>query len=192
MSKIETSLHSPARRSWVRWTLAGVVGVAAAAAGLSWRLRHENGSPLALPLPADPASAEFWQMRFARTDGSELEMSTLRGRPLLLNFWGTWCPPCVTEMPELDRFAQTYGSQGWQVLGLAVDNPGAVRAHLAKSPVSYLIALAGFEGSTLSRRLGNEQGGLPFTVMFNPGGNIVQRKAGATDLAELSRWVRGT
>ena len=188
MSESQNSPRSPGRRSWARWTLAGVVGGAAAAAGLGWRLRQESGP--ALPLPADPASAEFWQMRFARTDGSELEMSTLRGQPLLLNFWGTWCPPCVTEMPELDRFAQTYASQRWQVLGLAVDNPGAVRAHLIKSPVSYLIALAGFEGSTLSRRLGNEQGGLPFTVMFNASGNIVQRKAGATDLAELSRWVK--
>ncbi len=117
-------------------------------------------------------------------------MAALRGRPLLLNFWGTWCPPCVKEMPELDRFARQFKAQGWQVVGLAVDNPKAVREFLARAPVSYAIGLAGFEGSDLARTLGNDASGLPYTVAFAASGNVLQRKAGATTLDELTRWAQ--
>jgi hypothetical protein len=76
-------------------------------------------------------------------------------------------------------------------VGLAVDNPKAVREFLARTPVSYTIGLAGFEGSELTRTLGNTQSGLPFTVAFNRHGAVSHRKAGATTLEELSTWARG-
>lgn len=117
-------------------------------------------------------------------------MATLQGQPLLLNFWGSWCPPCVAEMPELDRFAREMAPAGWRVLGLAVDNPKAVREFLATRPVGYTIALAGFEGADLSRQLGNTQGGLPYTVAFNAAGQVVHQKAGQTTLAELRSWAQ--
>ncbi|MBC7717365.1 MAG: TlpA family protein disulfide reductase, partial [Pseudorhodobacter sp.] len=81
-------------------------------------------------------------------------MADLRGKPLLLNFWATWCPPCVKEMPLLDAFYQTHRARGWQVVGLAVDSPTPVRAFLERVPVSFPIGLAGMEGSELSRALG--------------------------------------
>jgi hypothetical protein len=76
-------------------------------------------------------------------------------------------------------------------VGLAVDNPTAVRQFLAKSPVGYLIALAGFDGTDLSRSLGNSTGALPFTAVFNRQGAVVQRKLGETSFDELTRWVAG-
>ena len=84
-------------------------------------------------------------------------MATLRGQPLVLNFWATWCPPCVKEMPEIDRFQREFAARGWQVLGLAVDRPQPVREFLARTPVGYTIAMAGLEGTELSRQLGNYQ-----------------------------------
>jgi thiol-disulfide isomerase/thioredoxin len=134
----------------------------------------------------------FWTMRFPTPDGGEIAAASLRGQPLLLNFWGTWCPPCIQEMPELDRFAREHKSLGWRVLGLAVDNPKAVRDFLARSPVSYTIGLAGFEGSELTRKLGNTQSGLPFTVAFDKAGAVTHRKAGATTLQELQGWAKPT
>ena len=71
-----------------------------------------------------------------------------------------------------------------------MDNPKAVREFLARTPVSYTIALAGFEGSELTRQLGNTQSGLPFTVAFNRQGAVFQRKAGASTLAELVAWAK--
>ena len=71
-----------------------------------------------------------------------------------------------------------------------MDNPTAVREFLARSPVSYTIGLAGFEGSELTRQLGNTQGGLPFTVVFNRRGAVVHRHAGSTTLQQLTDWVK--
>lgn len=137
----------------------------------------------------DAETGGFWRLRFPQPDGAELAAASLLGQPLLLNFWGTWCPPCIQEMPELDRFAREFAPQGWRVLGLAVDNPKAVREYLARSPVSYAIALAGFEGGELSRKLGNSGSGLPFTVSFGADGRVRRRKAGATTLDELRTWA---
>jgi thiol-disulfide isomerase/thioredoxin len=171
------------RRNWV---FAGA-GVAAVAAGAAWQ-RWREAAAMA---PADAGGAsDLWQMSFVQPDGSTLQMASLLGHPLVLNFWGTWCPPCVKEMPELDRFARQFGPQGWRVLGLAVDNPTAVREFLARSPVSYTIALAGFEGSDLTYRLGNHKAGLPFTVVFDRKGVVVQRTTGATSFEELAALAR--
>ena len=175
------------RRTW----LAAGTAAAAAALGLAWRLSSQRGQhspPSAEPLAA--GAADLWQMSFDRPEGGTLAMASLRGRPLLLNFWGTWCPPCVKEIPELDQFARQFSAAGWQVLGLAVDNPKAVREFLARTPVSYTIALVGFEGAELTRQLGNTQSGLPFTVAFNRQGAVFQRKAGASTLAELAAWAK--
>jgi thiol-disulfide isomerase/thioredoxin len=180
------------RRTWV---LAGA-GATALAAGAAWRLRSVT-APIAGTQPAPPAAplspgaTAFWLMSFPLPDGGNLATAGLRGQPLLLNFWGTWCPPCVKEMPDLDAFAREQAAQGWRVLGLAVDNPKAVREFLKRSPVGYTIGLAGFEGSELARQLGNDQSGLPFTVAFGRSGEITRRKAGATHLDELRGWAKG-
>ena len=178
------------RRSWI---LAGA-GAAAVTAGAAWRLRGGTAAsaPAAVPNAAlSPAAAAFWQMSFPTPDGGTVAAASLRGQPLLLNFWGTWCPPCVKEMPDLDAFAREHAAQGWRVLGLAVDNPKAVREFLARSPVGYTIGLAGFEGSDLARQLGNDQAGLPFTVAFDRTGAVSRKKAGATTRDELRGWAKG-
>jgi thiol-disulfide isomerase/thioredoxin len=171
------------RRSWL---LVGA-GAAAAVGGAAWRLREERSA--AGPAP-DAGALAFWQMNFTQPDGQVLAMASLRGKPLVLNFWGTWCPPCVKEMPELDRFARSFAPRGGRVLGLAVDNPTAVRQFLERAPVSYTIGLAGFDGTDLSRQLGNSAGGMPYTAVFNRQGAVVQRKLGITSAEELERWTQ--
>lgn len=165
-----------------RTLLLSAAGAAAGAAGLAWQVRRGGAS--------EEEPAALWEARFVRPEGGELAMASLRGRPLVLNFWGTWCPPCVKEMPELDQLQRQWGATGGRVVGLAVDNPTAVREFLARRPVSYTIGLAGFEGTALSRQLGNREGSLPFTVLFDRYGKIVQRKLGAVDLAELQTWTQ--
>jgi thiol-disulfide isomerase/thioredoxin len=163
-----------------RWLLSGV-GAAAAAAGVGWSLRRT---------PADGADVvALWASRFATPGGGELVMESLRGRPLVLNFWATWCPPCLQEMPELDRFQRELAGRGWQVVGLAVDGPTPVREYLQRMPVSFQIGLAGFEGTDLSRRLGNDTGALPFTAVFDHHGRLVRRKLGQTSFDELAAWA---
>lgn len=178
--------------SWSRrQALMGGVGLAAAigGAGVAWRRQPPPG-PATPPLAADdPAVVALWALRLERPEGGELAMATLRGKPLVLNFWATWCPPCLREMPALDRFHQTYGPKGWQVLGVAIDGPTPVRAFLAKTPVGFPTALGGLDGTELVRSLGNLQGGLPFTVLLGADGRVLQRKLGETSFDELAGWA---
>lgn len=171
----ETSRPSSRRRQIVY----AVAGLGAAAAGLAYSLRQHAPKPLSKEAQA------FWAASFEQPQGGQLQTRNFLGKPLLLNFWATWCPPCVKEMPELDQFRREHLAKGWEVLGLAVDAPTPVREFLQKTPVSFPIGLAGLTGTELSRSLGNPQGGLPFSVAFDPSGEIVWRKLGATNLAEL-------
>lgn len=132
--------------------------------------------------------AAFWSQSWESPGGQPLAAADFRGRPLLLNFWATWCPPCVEELPLLDQFFQSHLAQGWQVLGLAIDQPSAVSAFLARRPLAFPIGLAGLGGTELSRELGNSNGGLPFSVLFDPAGRLVERKLGRLLSADLERW----
>jgi thiol-disulfide isomerase/thioredoxin len=116
-------------------------------------------------------------------------MAELRGRPLLLNFWATWCPPCIKELPEFDRFAQSHAQQ-LRVVGLAIDSLAPVQDFLKKQPVRFDIGLAGLVGTELARGLGNAAGALPFTVLFDAQGRVLERKLGETKLSDLEAWAR--
>ena len=166
-----------------------VVGSLAAlgGAGLAWWRRSQpTGGAVA---GDDPTPADLWSLRLDRPEGGTLDLATLRGKPLVLNFWATWCPPCLREMPALDRFHQTWGPKGWQVVGLAIDGPTPVRGFLAKTPVRFPIGLAGLDGTELVRTLGNPGGGLPFTVVIDAAGRVRQRKLGETSFDELAGWA---
>lgn len=171
----------PVRSSRRQWLVGAGVGLGAAVLGARLALRQQ-------PRPLSPAAAALWSARFERPAGGELVLADWRGKPLLLNFWASWCTPCVQEMPALDRFQREFA--GWQVLGLAVDTPAPVRAFLQKQPVGFAIGMAGLSGTDLARQLGNTQGGLPFSVAFGLDGEPVWHKLGATTLDELREMAR--
>jgi thiol-disulfide isomerase/thioredoxin len=161
----------------------GAAGGLAALAGAGWGWWRSRTGP-------DPGD-DFWSQRFERPEGGQLELASFRGQVVVLNFWATWCPPCIKEMPDLDRLHRARNASGVVVVGLAVDSPTPVRQFLARQPVSFPIGLAGLGGTELSRRLGNANGALPFTVVFDRQGRPRQRKLGQTEYAELNRWVDG-
>jgi thiol-disulfide isomerase/thioredoxin len=160
---------------------AGVGAVAAAAGVVGWRLTAER---------SEPAPAGFWDLTFERPEGGELALSSLRGGPLLVNFWATWCAPCITELPLLDAFAKEQAAAGWKLVGLAIDAPTPVRRFVKERPLSFPVGLAGLEGTELGRLLGNAQGGLPFSVVFDRQGRIGARKLGALHAPDLERWAK--
>jgi thiol-disulfide isomerase/thioredoxin len=95
-----------------------------------------------------------------------------RGKVVLLNFWATWCGPCIKEIPELIKLQKTYGAQGLQVVGVAVDNKQAVSQFAAEHGMNYPLLIGGSDAIELSKRYGNKQGVLPFSAFINREGEI--------------------
>ncbi len=139
---------------------------------------------------SDEATSSLWAQSFEKPEGGALALQGFRGSPLLLNFWATWCPPCLKEMPLLDAFHRAQRSSGWQVIGLAVDSPTPVRDYLARLPVGFPIGLAGMGGVELTQSLGNASGALPFTVVFDRSGKAAAKKLGTLTPADLAEWQR--
>jgi thiol-disulfide isomerase/thioredoxin len=163
-----------------RWLLGGV-GAAAALAGLGGALWRER---------ADPAVDEsLWALEFPTPEGGTLALADLRGHRLLINFWATWCPPCVRELPLLDRFHREHADRGWRVVGIAIDGPTPVREFLQRVPLGFPVGLAGLDGTALSRHLGNDTGGLPFSVALDVRGRVRERHLGELSEADLRQWV---
>ena len=104
---------------------------------------------------------------------------------LLINFWATWCPPCVSEMPELVALQNDWGSKNLQVVGIGIDSPSNIREFAEKHKITYPLLLGGLEGSELSRQFGNQSGGLPFTILIGPDGSVRQTYMGRLDMEKV-------
>ena len=167
-----------------RHALYAGVATVAAAAGVGVALRR-HASEAVTP----DALQAVWASEFDTPKGETLKLADFRGKPLVLNFWATWCPPCVEEMPLLDAFFRQNSFNGWQVIGLAIDQPSLVKRFIGQFPVEYPIALGGMNGSELGRLLGNAQGGLPFTVVFDATGNVKVQKLGKLSADEIKSWT---
>ena len=166
-----------------RWLMAAVAGAAAVGGvSLAWRTYQPQKV-----LPA--AESGLWLLDFATPDGKLLRMSTLRGKPLLLNFWATWCPPCIEELPLLSGFYQKNAANSWQVLGLAIDQLEPVKRFLSQAPVTFPVVMAGPQGVALGKSLGNSTGALPFTVVLGSDGRVAHRKMGKVTLGDLRDWA---
>ncbi|MEN1940144.1 TlpA disulfide reductase family protein [Luteimonas sp. MJ174] len=184
---------------------AGVLGVVAGLAvnGPGPLLRTELGQravqqamdAVAPPPPADLVVARRGEQVPAITlpdlSGTPRTLpAEFAGRPLLVNFWASWCGPCIEEMPELDRFTAEQGGSGVQVIGIALDDQAAVEEFLERIPVRYpiLIDAAGPRDSGV--QLGNQRGILPYTVLVSADGRLLKQRIGPFVHGELDAWAR--
>jgi len=94
------------------------------------------------------------------------------GKLIFLNFWATWCPPCLKEIPEFIELQEAYGDQGFQIIGIAIDDEDAVREYIEQVGMNYPSMVVQNEGVMLAKRYGNGIGALPYTVIINRDGEI--------------------
>lgn len=120
------------------------------------------------------------------TDDQPVALETLRGKPLIVNFWARWCAPCRVEIPELIKTQEKYRKRGLLVIGIGLeDKAESVRDFMKAYEMDYKVLLAKDNGIALMQALGNTRAGLPFTVAIGRRGEIVATKLGAMNRAEL-------
>jgi thiol-disulfide isomerase/thioredoxin len=111
--------------------------------------------------------------------GKTHSLADWRGQLVLLNFWATWCPPCRHEIPIFISLQKRYADRGLQIVGISIDDPGAVARYWQEVGINYPLLLADESTFGLMAAYGNRTGGLPFSVLIRPDGAIDSVKLGA-------------
>lgn len=176
-----------------RRILAGaVVAIVAAGGGVlanHWLNGDTEVAHAAQPASGQSAVDQLWAAPVTGVDGKPQSLSMLKGHPIVVNFWASWCGPCVEEMPALSQLQRDYKKKGIQFVGLGVDSDKNVQAFLQKVKVAYPVYVTGFGGADLARAFGNNAGGLPFTVVIDAKGNVRSTKLGQIDPATLRQTL---
>ena len=118
--------------------------------------------------------------------GRQRTLGEWRGSVLVVNFWATWCPPCLKEIPDFIRMQEKLGPRGLQFVGIAADQPEKVQEFAAKYKINYPVLLAEMDVIEIASRAGNKAGGLPFTVILDRQGKWVRSESGALDEQKLT------
>lgn len=136
------------------------------------------------PAPADAAQV-LLGTSLPDLHGQPQAISQWQGKVVVVNFWATWCPPCLKEIPEFIRVQDQFGAQGVQFVGIAIDDQAKVQAFAAKLGINYPLLIAEAEGISLARQAGNRLGGLPFTVVIDRQGRTAKIELGTLDERRL-------
>jgi len=161
------------------------VAIAAMIAGLAVALRLSPAAPTPAPPPPTGVLATQWK----DLEGRPVTLAQFKGQLLVLNFWATWCAPCVEEMPDLQRVQDEYAGRGVSIVGMGIDAVPAMRRFRDENKLGLTLLAAAAGGSELARELGNASGALPFTVLIDADGQVVQRRLGRISATDLRQWL---
>ena len=169
------------------WTILGLAVLVAAIGGW-WQHASQRAH-----VPAGVQVAQIGEiapdLALTGLDGKQHRLSEYRGRRVLLNFWATWCGPCLKEMPELVKAQANVGEKNAIVVGIAMDDPERVRGFLATHPVNYPVLIGSLDSPSTSLRLGNVGELLPYSVLLDGNGRLLATRRGTLDADQLQQWL---
>ncbi len=154
-----------------------IIAIAAAIGGFFAYRALDDGSEL-----LGQAAPE---LRFSSLDGTELALSDFRGRWVLLNFWASWCAPCMDELPHLVEAQSLYAGRGLQILGPALDEAAAIKPMVVRFRINYPVMADYMAADRAMLLLGNDKGALPYSVLIDPDGLIREVQLGGMQRADL-------
>ena len=138
-------------------------------------------------VPPSPAVTNFFSQTLTDAKGKPQTLSQWRGKKLIVNFWAPWCKPCIEEMPELSALQTELAANNIQVLGIGIDSADNIAEFASKMVITYPIFVAGMSGTELASTMGNQIGGLPFTVLIGEDGQIKKTYSGRLRFAALRK-----
>jgi len=119
--------------------------------------------------------------------GENQAISQWRGNVLVVNFWATWCAPCQEEIPEFIEMQETYGDQGLLFIGIAIDREEMVIAFSEDFGINYPVLIEAPGAASLLEATGNPQAALPYTLVINRDGEIVETYLGRVHQEKLEK-----
>ena len=128
----------------------------------------------------------FFSANLPDENGVNKALKQYKGKIIVLNFWATWCPPCREEMPELSALNTEFSQKNVVVLGIAIDEIALIKEFATQTPVSYPLFAAEEEGMAIGNSLGNDKGVLPYTVIIDSNGKVVNTHFGRITKALLT------
>ena len=132
-----------------------------------------------------PSSAPLFAATLNDLDDKPVALERYRGKPLIVNFWARWCGPCRVEIPELIAIRQAHKGK-LEVLGIGIEDKADAAKEFARAyEMNYPVFVAREKGIPLMQALGNTKGGLPFTIVIDRNGQVVQKKMGIMKKADL-------
>jgi len=134
---------------------------------------------------AAQAAAMRPDLEFRDLAGQAHRLSEWDGKLLLLNFWATWCTPCLKEIPLLVETQQQHGARGLQVVGIAMDEAEPVHRFAERLHINYPIMIGQAEIARAMDDLGDQLGAFPFSVLIAPDGRILDRISGDLSREEI-------
>jgi len=135
-----------------------------------WFGTHHNQPPPKPVLPTGSIPDKLPPFTLMDTEGVQRNNDEWRGKVLVVNFWATWCPPCLKEMPTFIQFQEKYGSRGLQIVGVAVDNLDPVKEFIDTYGINFPVVIGDDDAIQLSQKMGNRISALPFTAIFDRSG----------------------
>lgn len=175
------------------WLILGLAVLAATAGYVAERSLRPSPENTATEQPSAPAGPLVGQLAPALSlpdlEGKPQALEQYRGKRVLLNFWATWCVPCLKEMPALDRAQANFAEHGGIVVGIAMDEPTRVQAFLTEHPVSYTNLIGQIASPSTSQLFGNAAQVLPYSVLIDTDGRILASHAGILSDSQLHAWM---
>jgi len=168
----------------LRWVFAGVALLALLAGAA---LFIGNREPSATSAAGDIAPSALYAAGFRDPQGAVRSLAQFRDRVLVVNFWATWCAPCREEMPAFTRLQARWADRGVQFVGLARDDPRKVERFGRDFGINYPLWVGEDDVDELSRRLGNRLGVLPYTVILDRQGRVLEKRVGPYAEADLEQ-----
>lgn len=135
----------------------------------------------------EPAPAP--EVVMTRLEGGEARLADFRGKLVLVNFWATWCAPCMAEVPLLVEMQDRYAARGFQVLGPALDDAEQVKAMIPRLKIQYPVMIGETQITQAMDALGDTLGALPYSVLISPAGEVLLRKHGEFEREELGELL---
>lgn len=129
-------------------------------------------------LSSPSTASTLTEFKFPDITGKIRSSKEWQGKILLINFWASWCPPCIKEIPEFIQLQKQLGQQNIQFIGIAVEDRDSALSYTNIDSINYPILIAAEKGITLAQQLGNHINAIPFTLVVDQFGNIVHRHPG--------------